>query len=238
MKRTIDPSSSRGKRSSLLASNSRYYSLLLVAVAVAVAVSWSGSSEIGVQAFAPHVVATTTSHRRPTRRSTLLLSNNNNNDDDDNNDNKNLLSRRFERADKIEMRNDASLVACYVLCRFLIYDITAAGAKVSPGWEIQDFIWLTGTFSSATVLVVYYIIAGLLSRSFEDSSSSSYTSSPIIRALINVVLCCPVWLETEHQLGFGPSDIGGNNLSVAVATGFIGMGSFMALAKTLTTGMK
>jgi hypothetical protein len=237
----------------MLAANSRYFfSLQLLAVAVAVAVSWSGSSEIGVEAFiAPH---TTTSLRFSTTRtvprslrSTLIVLSNNDDDDNNNNNNNNnfdfdfdLLPRRFERADKIEIRNDATLVACYALCRFLIYDITS-GVKIAPGWGVQDWIWLTGTFSSATVLVVYYIIAGLLSRSFEYSSSGNSsgqeldTSSPTIRAIVNVALCCPVWLATEHLLGFGPSDIGGGSLSVAVATGFIGFGSFMALAKTLIT---
>mmetsp|Transcript_3756 Transcript_3756/g.10669 ORF Transcript_3756/g.10669 Transcript_3756/m.10669 type:complete len:256 (+) Transcript_3756:100-867(+) len=232
-------------------------------ILLALAVSWPGFPNLRVHAFAPSLavapkcLSTINKARRPSV-STSQLSNSNNDDDNNNNSNINsffdleLLSRRFERADKIEMRNDASLVACYVLCRFLVYDITS-GAKIEPGWNMQDFIWLSGTFSSATVLVVYYTIAGLLSRSFEQqdfmvrswttldddpSDSDDVTSSSIVRALVNVALCCPVWLATEHLFGFGPPDIGGNTLSVAVATGFIGFGSFMALAKTLTAGMR
>lgn len=155
------------------------------------------------------------------------------NNDDDENDN--FLLRRFERADKIEIRNDSTLVACYVFYRFLVYDLTS-GAKIQPGWEIQDWIWLTGTVSSATVLVVYYVVAGLLSRTYE--ANTAFGPSPIIRSLVNVVLCCPVWLVTEHLLRFGPADIGGSTLSVAVANGFVGFGFFMALAKTLTAGLR
>jgi len=246
--------------------NFRKLSMLLVAVAL----SWSGFPHLQVHGFTPHraVVTPRQSLIRPSSRPSTCISrlSNNNNDGNDNNNKINfnsiidfdLLLRRFERADKVEIRNDASLVACYVLCRFLVYDITS-GAKIEPGWNIQDFIWLTGTFSSATVLVVYYTIAGLLSQSFQqqyllnrswssigenssedDDSSESDDDFPssTIRALVNVVLCCPVWLATEHLLGFGPPDIGGNTLSVSVATGFIGFGSFMALVKTLTVRMK
>mmetsp|Transcript_12482 Transcript_12482/g.26421 ORF Transcript_12482/g.26421 Transcript_12482/m.26421 type:complete len:262 (+) Transcript_12482:15-800(+) len=217
--------------------------LLAIILTLAAASFGSGFSGIGVKAFAPRSAITrspnpraTTLEREPSRtrqrRSTFRnLSNNSNNDE------QGLLARRFERANKTEIRNDATLVACYVLCRFLVYDITS-GAKIEPGWEIQDWIWLTGTLSSATVLVIYYTVAGLLSRSFETSSSVTTVSSPIVRALVNVALSCPVWLATEHLLGFGPPDIGGDTLSVAVATGFVGFGSFLALAKTLTAGIR
>ena len=178
-----------------------------------------------------------------------LSSDNNNNDNNNENDDKttidlvnifdlDLLTRRWNQADKVEIRNDATLVACYVLSRFLVYDITS-GAKVQPGWEVQDWIWLTGTFSSAVVLMVYYVIAGLLSRAYESNTAFAVAGpSPVIRALVNVVLCTPIWLATEHLLGFGPSDIGGSTLAITVTTGFVGFGSFMALAKILTAGMR
>lgn len=230
--------------------NHRLSSLLLLPLAIAALVSYrSGWSGIGVHAFRP-LHAPTRSFRLPTRtiqqqrqrqRTVPSLSNNNennNNNNDDDDENENFLLRRFERADKIEIRNDATLVACYVLCRFLVYDLTS-GAKIEPGWEIQDWIWLTGTFSSATVLVVYYVVAGLLSRTYEANTTfAAFGPNPIIRSLVNVALCCPVWLATEHLLGFGPADIGGSTLGVAVATGFVGFGSFMALAKTLTAGLR
>lgn len=252
----------RGVLVSVSCNNVLHLSMILLTVAI----SWPGCSDVRVNAFVPSqaVAPRRFSTISPSMRSLLSSSrlSNSNNDDNNNDSNGNgnsnsffdfeLLSRRFERADKTELRNDASIVACYVLCRFLVYDITS-GAKIEPGWNIQDFIWLSGTFSSATVLVIYYTIAGLLSRSFEQqdfmvrswtsiddepSDPNDVTSSSIVRALVNVALCCPVWLATEHIFGFGPPDIGGNTLSVAVATGFIGFGSFMALAKTLTSGLR
>jgi len=222
---------------------SSFPSLLSLVVALVVV-----SSGIGVHAFGSHHTVHTPSLRRTTRilspqSTTARTLSNKNDDNDDRNESSNLfdldlLARRLERADTMEMRNDATLVACYVLCRFLVYDITS-GAKIEPGWEIQDWIWLTGTFSSATVLVVYYVIAGLLSRTYESNTTfAAFGPSPIVRALVNVVLCCPVWLATEHLLGFGPPDIGGDTLAVSVVTGFVGLGSFMALAKALTAGMR
>jgi hypothetical protein len=186
----------------------------------------------------PAIIGDWLHKRKHTRQQhTQQLFSNRNDDENDNNDN--WLSKRLDKADVIEIRNDAALVACYVLCRFFIYDITT-GTKITPGFEIQDIIWLTGTFSSATVLVMYWTLAGLLSRSYEssnNSNSSSSNSSPlsIYQTLVNVTLCCPIWLATEHYLHFGPSNIGGDTLSIAVGTGFIGLGSFMVLAKLITT---
>ncbi len=207
----------------------------------------NGCPDIGVHAFVPIHASRTDSYHllRKTYSQQLSARKLSNNDDNNENDtSKNLLdldmlARRLEKADTMEMRNDATLVACYVLCRFLIYDITS-GAKVQPGWEIQDWIWLTGTFSSATVLVVYYVVAGLLSRTYESNTTFAvFGPSPIARALLNVVLCCPVWLVTEHMLGFGPADIGGgDSLGVTVISGLVGLASFMAVAKTLTAGMR
>lgn len=207
----------------------------------------NGWPDIGVHAFVPIHTSRTDSYHLLRKTYSQQLSArklSNNNDNNENDTFKNLLdldmlARRLEKADTMEMRNDATLVACYVLCRFLVYDITS-GAKVQPGWEIQDWIWLTGTFSSATVLVVYYVVAGLLSRTYESNTTFAvFGPSPIARALLNVVLCCPVWLVTEHMLGFGPADIGGgDSLGVTVISGLVGLASFMAVAKTLTAGMR
>lgn len=211
---------------------SKNYTRWLLPILLAVGVSMLRLSEIGAQAFVPQKTITTSC--RPARttsiiQSNVVLSNNNNNDNKNNNNGEYDLIRLFERADKVEIRNDACLVACYVLGRFLVYDITTS-TKTIPGWVMQDFVWLSGTFASATVLVIMYTIAGLLSRSFETSLNPY---PPVKRSLVNVVLCCPVWLATEHALGYGPADVGGDSLIVTVVTGFLGFGSFMALAKTL-----
>jgi hypothetical protein len=140
------------------------------------------------------------------------------------------LERRVQKANFLEIRRDAILVTCFVLSRFLVYDILTS-TKVTPGWVAQDLVLLTGTFSSATLLVVFWTIAGLLSKSFENSNSYGP-----VQVLVNVALCCPIWLATEHFLQFGPSNIGGDTLSQAVATGFLGLASFMTLARSLTSG--
>ena len=235
------------KRSSSL---SPLFSLVIGALVIVVSsrTEWTGTV---AHAFGPLHTSHTPSLRPPTRissqQSTARNLSNNNNNNNKNNKNENrdglfdlgMLARRLEKADTIEMRNDATLVACYVLCRFLVWDITS-GAKIEPGWEVQDWIWLTGTFSSATVLVVYYVVAGLLSRTYESNTTFSFFGpSPVGRALLNVFLCCPVWLVTEHMLRFGPPDIGGNtSLTVSVISGLVGLGSFMAVAKTLTARMR
>lgn len=144
------------------------------------------------------------------------------------------LERRLQKADFMEMRRDAVLVSCFVLSRFLVYDILTS-SKVTPGWVVQDVVWLTGTFSSATVLVIYWTMAGLLSKSFETSGSSTASYGPV-QVLVNVALCCPIWLATEHFLQFGPSNIGGDSLGQAIATGFLGLAAFMTLARALTSG--
>merc|ERR1712085_92846 len=147
-----------------------------------------------------------------------------------------ILLRRFERADKIEIRNDAVLAASYVLGRFLAYDVALSVARITPGWDVQDLVWLTETFSSATVLVVFYVVAGLMSRMYERNTL--FAPPPATKALVNVALCCPAWLLTEHLLGYGPADIAGDTFGGAVATGLLGLGSFMAVAKTLSSGMR
>lgn len=186
----------------------------------------------GAQAFssvtshmkvAPHKPAAC-HHSRP-RRSTALLSNN-----DNNNENTDWITERIERADLLGIRRDAILAACFVLCRFFVYDIST-GAKTVPGWELQDVVLLTGTASSAIVLVTYWTIAGLLSRSFENDSSEFRP----LEILVNVALSCPIWLATEHLLEFGPPNIGGSSLDEAVLNGFVGLSLAMLLGRALTS---
>lgn len=153
-----------------------------------------------------------------------LYSNSNNND----NEEPNWIAKRLERASLREIRRDAVLIACFVLCRFFIYDIET-GIKTVPGWELQDVVYLTGTVSSAVVLVTYWTIAGLLSRRFENAGFNP------IQTLVNVALSCPIWLATEHLLEFGPPDIGGPTLASAVLTGFLSMSSAMLLGRAVTS---
>ena len=83
-------------------------------------------------------------------------------DDDDENegDTKSKISSILEQVDPLEIRLDATLLAIYVLCRFLFYDVTT-GVKQSPGWELQDVIMLLQTFSSAIVLAGLWTLVGV-----------------------------------------------------------------------------
>lgn len=170
--------------------------------------------------------------------STVVLFSGENSDDDGENNNDNgdnekedagnimdAITKRLERADFSEIRRDAILVTCFVLCRYFVHDMTT-GTKMVPGFEIQDVVYLTGTFSSAALLGLYWTAAGLLTRTFESSS--------LLANAVNIAACCPLWIATEHLLHFGPPDIGGPTLDASVANGFVGLASFMAIMKTLT----
>jgi hypothetical protein len=187
-------------------------------------------------------------YRQSYRGSVPLFSNNNNNNNEEeennnsnnNNNNMSFLQQRLAQADILEIRSDTTLVVCYVLCRFLIYDITMNPLKQVPGWEVQDWIWITGTLSSACVLAMYWTVAGLLSRSFESNTSSTSTGMEMVllQTLVTTALCGPIWVATEHLLKFGPTDIGGPSLEIAIGTGFLGLASFMTLTKALTSTLR
>eukprot|EP00578_Thalassiosira_sp_NH16_P028086 CAMPEP_0181090022 /NCGR_PEP_ID=MMETSP1071-20121207/7612_1 /TAXON_ID=35127 /ORGANISM="Thalassiosira sp., Strain NH16" /LENGTH=264 /DNA_ID=CAMNT_0023172005 /DNA_START=86 /DNA_END=880 /DNA_ORIENTATION=+ len=138
------------------------------------------------------------------------------------------ISYRLERADFFEIRRDIILVTCFVLGRYLVYDIST-GSKLVPGFDIQDIVWLSGTMSSAALLGLYWTAAGLLTRLFETRGAISLPANAV-----NIAMCCPLWIASEHFLQFGPADIGGRTLDASVANGFVGLTSFMAVMKTLT----
>jgi hypothetical protein len=145
----------------------------------------------------------------------------NNNDDDDNDtddnngNNDDWIASRLRRADFEEIQRDIILCVCFVLGRYLIYDIST-GAKVVAGFDTQDIIWLTGTLSSSALLGIYWTMAGLfLTRLFETRGSSL----SLVANLVNIAMCCPLWIATEHFLHFGPSDIGGSTLDQTIANG-------------------
>jgi len=164
----------------------------------------------------------------------------NNNDGDDGNDtdnnkiNNDWVSSRLRRADFEEIQRDIILCSCFVLGRYLIYDIST-GAKVVAGFDSQDIIWLSGTLSSAALLGIYWTAAGLLTRLFETTRGISSLS--LMANLVNIAMCCPLWIATEHFLRFGPSDsdIGGSTLDQSIANGFLGLTIFMTGMKTITS---
>ena len=188
-------------------------------------------------ASAPISIATT--RRTPTSisRSKLFFGDddNNNNDNkedytDDNYSTKNWIMTRLEQADLVEVRRDLMLTTCFVLGRYFVYDITT-GIKIVPGFDIQDLLWLSGTLSSATLLGIYWTVAGLLTRLFETKSSSTN----LIANAVNIAMCCPIWIASEHYFHFGPKDVGGATLDISIANGFIGLSVFIAAIKTITS---
>lgn len=138
------------------------------------------------------------------------------------------IRSRLERADVFEIRRDVILISCFVLGRYFLYDVTT-GQKLVAGFDINDIIWLTGTVSSAALLGLYWTAAGLLTRLFETRGATSLPANAV-----NIAMCCPLWIATEHLLQFGPPDIGGPTLDASVANGFVGLASFMAVMKTVT----
>ena len=180
-----------------------------------------------------------TAKKRISHDSISILFAINNNDDDDGNDtdnnkiNNDWVSSRLQRADFEEIKRDIILCSCFVLGRYFIYDIST-GAKVVAGFDSQDIIWLTGTLSSAALLGIYWTVAGLfLTRLFETTRGISSLS--LMANLVNIAMCCPLWIATEHFFHFGPSDIGGSTLDQSIANGFLGLTIFMTGMKTITS---
>lgn len=150
---------------------------------------------------------------------------------------KSFLTDRIQNADPLEIRLDATLASIYVLCRFLIYDITT-GAKDHPGWEFKDVLWLLQTSSSAILLAALWTGAGLITRIFEDGS---YELN-ILKVLGTVVLAAPIWLVLEIQFGWPPAGLlyaeGADDMIPLVLTGSVGLCSVMLLGKYLTSGWR
>lgn len=101
---------------------------------------------------------------------------------------------RCKLADTLEIRLDATLVACHVLARFLCYD-TSLPAKTVPGFEVTDVIALLNTFSSASALCLFWTLAGLLVGLFEDVQNFK-------RIAGTALLATPPWIFLEQRLGW------------------------------------
>lgn len=175
----------------------------------------------------------------PSPRPTQLLYQSNNYDqdgDDGPNSQQSFLASRLEYVDPLEIRLDATLAAIYVLCRFLIFDITT-GAKDRPGWELHDVIMLLQTFSSAIALAVLWTGAGVLTRNFEDGSSELNVRKVVWTA----ALSAPIWVLLEIHIGWPPAGIlyaSGEDLVTLVTTSSIGLCSIMLLGKYFTSGWR
>lgn len=170
-----------------------------------------------------------------TTTTTQLLSQNKNNNDNGDDDRKNSplkwAAKRVKKADPFGIRRDVILCAAFVFGRFWIYEMFHSYSTEFGMQDIgmQNVVYLSGTLSSASVLAIYWTIAGYLTLGFETRSKNSDYNP--LQILVNVAVCCPVWIATEHALRFGPSDIGGATLGVSIVTGFAGLGSAMLLGR-------
>jgi len=164
---------------------------------------------------------------------TQLRSSNNNDNEDGDDENSPMffdlrsidLSKRIKNVDPLEIRRDAVLCAVYVFWRFLVYEEFHG---YSQEFGLQDALYFTGTLSSAAVLATFWTVAGLLSRNSELRLFQEFRPIPV---LVNVALCCPIWIATEHALKLGPPDIGGETLEASIFAGFTTLSLVMVIGK-------
>lgn len=186
------------------------------------------------------------------RRSKMSkLSDNNDNDDTNDKDQQNqlslfpqFLSDRYNLANPLEIRLDATLASCYVLCRFLIFDILTS-TKERPGWEVHDIIMLLQTFSSAILLSFLWTTVGIITGNFEVKDvgySSGETRQDLDKTVATASVAAPIWVLTEALLGWPPAGVdyysNGMDLATIVASGSIGLCSIMVLGKVFTSGWR
>jgi len=146
-----------------------------------------------------------------------------------------LSTELFPDADFVNVREDATLAACYGLCRFLIYDVTT-GSKDIPGWELNDFIMLGGAFSSSIVLSALWALIGLYMGIFNDRDSDTFD---VLKIPLTAIFVGPLWLITEILFGWPPggailvdnlNTIGADpiiSVVYTIFTGSIGLASIM-----------
>jgi hypothetical protein len=129
-----------------------------------------------------------------------------------------FIFERWEKADPLEIRLDATLAACLVLARFLVYDTTLP-KKTIPGFEIEDIIMLVNVFSSATVLAILWTMAGLVTGVFEDRGFDP------LRLISTSALAGPLWLAIEIFFGWPPAGVADPTADAAttIIVGCIGL---------------
>lgn len=160
------------------------------------------------------------------------------------------MEARLDGADWAEVRSDATLAACYVLARFLVYDV-GTGPKQVPGWELDDWVRIVSTLSSAAVLAACWTVCGLLvTQSFEPpiggdigsgSGGEDGTRRPtdaVALTLVNVMVATPLWLTAEQVLRLGPPGWQHYPSDGAYAATALGLASVMVLAKSTATGWR
>jgi hypothetical protein len=144
-----------------------------------------------------------------------------------------------------EIRLDATLASCYILCRFLIYDITT-GVKDVPGWQIQDWIDLANVASSCIVLSSLWTVVGLGTGIFSLDETDRVDDGT--KVLLSALLVGPLWISAEIWNQWPPNDMGLfayglNSLPMgmvcdAIATSTLGLACIMILGKTVASNLR
>mmetsp|Transcript_620 Transcript_620/g.828 ORF Transcript_620/g.828 Transcript_620/m.828 type:complete len:227 (-) Transcript_620:321-1001(-) len=144
-----------------------------------------------------------------------------------------FVSERLQKADPLEIRLDTTLTSCYALCRFLIYDMSLPKKEI-PGFEIADVVMLINAFTSAAVLAIYWVIAGIVTRNFEDGSDFDPK-----KLFLTAALAGPPWLATEILFRWPPGGVDeAAGAAVTIITGSLGLFSIMACGSALTSGWR
>jgi hypothetical protein len=144
------------------------------------------------------------------------------NDDEESN----FWKDRIEAADPLEVRLDATLAMCHTLARFLSYDMTLT-PKETPQLEVADLVMLVDTFTSALVLALFWTVAGLVTKLFEDAQSWS-------RLTLTALLAAPIWLGVEIALGWPAAGAGGP-LYEHILVGSVGIWGTMCLGRVVSS---
>ena len=173
--------------------------------------------------------------------------------DDENEGNTNSkISSIIEQVDPLEIRLDATLLAIYVLCRFLFYDVTT-GVKQTPGWELHDVIMLLQTFSSAIVLAGLWTLVGVFGTGLFQYDTLDVDNELRKRLIANVIISAPLWVVIEIVCGWPTAGVFwlestggiaglesiflGNQewqlLFTLMGAGFLGVGFMMVLGRYL-----
>ena len=136
---------------------------------------------------------------------------------------KSFWKSRWDAANTLEIRLDATVLACFVLSRFLIHDMSLPPKQV-PGFEVQDIIMLLHTFSSAAVLAIFWTMVGLGTGLWQETND---TKNWI--ALVGTTgLVAPAWLVAEHALGWSMDMTDGWQ---SIVVGSLGLFTTMSLSR-------
>jgi hypothetical protein len=161
---------------------------------------FNGQTIIGIQQHATPPARTLLD----STSSTWLLARKN--DDNDNPEpSSNWLVENLQKSNIEKIRQDALLVSTFVLAR-----------KISHLRKSNNHHFLLPLY---WYFIGYWTMAGLLTKSFQGSRPLPLPLG-IGQTMVNIALCCPFRIATEHLLEFGPSDMGGSTLEMAIASGF------------------